>query len=200
MISLSRSKIHISGLDKLPSNGRVLIVSNHTSNFDQIVMMKVLKISPIIFVTKPQNENIPIAGAFIHKAGFVTLDRGNDFNAARSISKCIKYIEDDLGHIAICPEGTRSKTGELLNFKAGSYKIAIKSEAPIVVLALSNCNQIHKNFFWKRTDVYFDIVDCLYYENYKSMNSFEIAEKTKNEIRLKLEQRKEESNNELYFI
>ncbi|MCH5180060.1 MAG: 1-acyl-sn-glycerol-3-phosphate acyltransferase [Erysipelotrichales bacterium] len=192
IISFSRTKIHVTGLDKLPKSGRFVIVNNHTSNFDQIVMMKVLKISPIIFITKPENENIPIAGAFIHKAGFITIDRDNDFNAIKSILKGAKYIEDDLAHISICPEGTRSKSGELLEFKAGAYKVATKVKAPIVTIALTNCNIIHKNFLLKRTHVYFDIVDCLYYEDYKELSTNQIAEMSKEKIQLQINIRKGE--------
>lgn len=192
IISFSRTKVHVTGLEKLPVNGRFVIINNHTSNFDQIVMMKVLKESPIIFITKPQNENIPIAGPFIHKAGFITIDRENDFNAIKSIIKGSKYIEDDLAHISICPEGTRSKSGELLEFKPGAFKVATKAKAPIVVLSLKNCNLIHKNFFLRKTHVYFDIVDCLYYEDYKDLTTVEIAEKTKEEIQLQINIRKGE--------
>lgn len=192
IIGLSRTKVHVTGLEKLPVSGRCVIVNNHTSNFDQIVMMKVLKMSPIIFITKPQNENIPIAGPFIHKAGFITIDRDNDFNAIKSIIKGSKYIEDNLAHISICPEGTRSKSGELLEFKPGAYKVATKAKAPIVVLSLKNCNLIHKNFLLRKTHVYFDIVDCLYYEDYKDLTTVEIAKKTKEKIQLQINIRKGE--------
>ena len=192
IIGFSRTKVHVTGLDKIPVNGRFVIINNHTSNFDQIVMMKVLKASPIIFITKPQNENIPIAGPFIHKAGFITIDRKNDFNAIKSIIKGSKYIEDDLAHISICPEGTRSKSGELLEFKPGAFKVATKAKAPIVVLSLKNCNLIHKNFLLRKTHVYFDIVDCLYYEDYKDLTTVEIAEKTKEAIQLQINIRKGE--------
>lgn len=192
IIFISRVKVHVTGLDKLPKHGRFVIINNHTSNFDQIVMMKVLKPSPIMFITKPQNEKIPIAGAFIHKAGFITIDRDNDFNAIKSILNGMDYLKKDLAHVSICPEGTRSKNGTLLEFKAGSYKVATKAKAPIVVLSLVNCNVIHKNFFLRRTHVYFDIVDCLYYEDYKNMTTAEIAAITKEKIQLQINIRKGE--------
>ncbi len=192
IISFSRTKVHISGLEKLPKDRRFVIINNHTSNFDQIVMMKILKESPIIFITKPQNENIPIAGAFIHKAGFITLDRDNDFNALKSILKATKFIEENLSHISICPEGTRSKSGTLLEFKPGSFKVATKARAPIVVSSLVNCNIIHKNFLLRRTHVYFDIVDCLYYEDYKDLSTIQIAKIAKEKIQLQIDKRKGE--------
>lgn len=169
----------------------MLFVSNHTSNFDQIVLLKILKQKPIICITKPENEKIPIMGAFIHKTGYIAIDRENNFNALSSILKGVRYLKSDLANMYVAPEGTRSKAGELLPFKAGAFKIATKAEAPIVVISLLNCNKIHKNFPFKRTHVYMDVINVIYSEEYETMNSVEISDFVRNEINTQLKKRKE---------
>lgn len=191
LVLLSNTKVHVTGLDKIPNDRRVLFVSNHTSNFDQIVLLKILKQKPIICITKPENEKIPIMGAFIHKTGYITIDRENNFNALSSILKGVRYLKSDLADMYVAPEGTRSKTGELLPFKAGAFKIATKAEAPIVVISLLNCNKIHKNFPFKRTHVYMDVINVIYSEEYETMNSVEISDFVRNEINTQLKKRKE---------
>lgn len=191
LVLLSNTKVHVTGLDKIPNDKRVLFISNHTSNFDQIVLLRVLKQKPIICITKPENEKIPIMGAFIHKTGYIPIDRKNNFNALSSILKGVRYLKSDLADMYVAPEGTRSKSGELLPFKAGAFKIATKADAPIVVISLLNCNKIHKNFPFKRTHVYMDVINVIYSEEYETMNSVEISDFVRNEINTQLKKRKE---------
>ncbi len=189
---LANSRAHVTGLEKIPQNQRFLLVSNHTSNFDHIFILKEIKHFPLICITKPENENIPICGPFIHKAGHIKIDRQDDFKALAAIVKATNYIKNDVANICIAPEGTRSKNGELLPFKAGAFKIATKSEAPIVVVSVLNCNLIHKNFPFKRTNVYFDVIDVIDKDQYKDMSTVELSEKVREKIKKQLELRKGE--------
>ena len=73
------------------------------------------------------------------------------------------------------------------DYKPGCFKIAVKSNCPIVVSSIYGTENIHKNFPWKRTDVYFDIIDVIYPEQYKDMNTIEIAKKVENLVVQKIE-------------
>lgn len=192
LVQFSNSKIYCTGLDKIPNDRKCLIVNNHTSNFDPICIMAALKQSPIICITKPENKKIPICGPFIHRNGFISIDRKSAMKALRSIMRAAKLVEEDKAHICISPEGTRSKTGELLPFKAGSFKTAYYSNSPIVVVSLLNTNKIAKDFPFKRTKVYLDVVDVIYPENYKEKTTIEISEIVRNEIQEQLNIRKGE--------
>ena len=182
LVQLSNTKLHITGLEKIDRKKRNLVISNHISNFDPIVSLVGLKLDPIICVSKPSNMKIPIAGAFIHKAGFIPIDRENDRNAAKSIIKATKFIQNNESSVYICPEGTRSKSLELLEFKAGAFKIATRSNAPIVVLAIKNSHKIVKNFPFKRTHVYIDVLEVINPEDYENKNTIEISEYCKSLI------------------
>lgn len=177
LIFFASIKVHISGLEKLPQTP-FLIVSNHTSMFDPMVILDQLKHQPLSCVTKPENENIILCGPLIHRAGFIPIDRNNAFHAIHSIQRASKYISDFKTCIYICPEGTRSKTGKLLPFHPGSFKIATRTESDIVIASIKNANLVKKNFPFRRTHIYLDILEVLSHSDYQDKNTIELATMT----------------------
>lgn len=186
LIFFANIKVHVKGLERLPKQP-FLIVSNHTSMFDPIVILDKIKYGPLSCVTKPENENIILCGPLIHRAGFIPIDRNNAFNAIHSIQRASNYITKYKTSIYICPEGTRSRSGELLPFHPGSFKIATRTEAPIVIASIRNANQVKKNFPFKRTHIFLDILEVLTYEKYQDKNTTELAALTQELIRKNLE-------------
>ncbi|MCI5606305.1 MAG: 1-acyl-sn-glycerol-3-phosphate acyltransferase [Treponema sp.] len=179
--------IHADGLEKLPENTHFMFVSNHRSNFDNIVQGVVLKKEHIAFVSKPENFKIPLARKYIWRNMFLPIERNNVRESAKTIIKAVNYLKDDYFSIGIFPEGTRSKDCTLLPFKPGCFKIAEKSGHPIVVCAIKGTENIHKNFPWKKTDVYCSIVEVISPEQIKTMNTIEISDRVRNLINAKLE-------------
>ncbi len=178
LIFFSNTKVHLLNENLLP-NSRFLLVSNHISNFDPIVLIHKIKAQPLVCITKPQNLKIPVAGPFIKRCGFIPIDRDNAFNALKSINLAAKYLQDNVSNIYICPEGTRSKTGELLPFHAGSFKIAYKANVPIVIASIKNTRKIAKNFPFKRTHVYIKILKIIQLDEMEKLSTNEIAEMTR---------------------
>lgn len=179
-------RIHVKfkGKEKLPKDQRYLIVNNHISNFDQMVMMKYLKPLPIIFISKEGNFKIPIAGKFIYNAGYIKLNRDDPRVGIKAIKKAISYIEENKASISISPEGTRNKTDSiLLPFHPGSFKIATISKAPIVISGIKGTNKVIKRFPWRYTKVEFEILEVLSYDNYKDKTTVEIANYCENIIK-----------------
>ena len=172
-------------------NERCLIVSNHTSNFDPMTIMWFTRNHPTVCVTKPENMDLPIAGPYIWKCGFIPIDRENDFNAVKSIVKAANNIKKDIASVYICPEGTRNHHPEngMLEWHAGSFKIAFKAQCPIVVVAQSNAHKIAKQFWYKHTNYYIDVVEIIPYEKYKDWNTQSLANYCKEIVQKKLEER-----------
>ena len=79
---------------------------------------------------------IPAVGQFLHKAGFMGIDRENDRAALRTILAAAEYIKQDIASVGAYPEGTRNRGEGLLPFRDGVFKIAQKAHAPIVVAAI----------------------------------------------------------------
>ena len=163
-----------------------MLVYNHKSNFDPIIQTYVLKKTNLVHISKPSNFKIPIAGPFIKRCGFLSIDRENSKNALKTIIKAINYISDDIYSVGVSPEGTRNKNDgyDLLPFRNGCFKIALKAKCPIVVCTMKNAQFIHSNFPIKKTTVIMEIVDVLSYEDIKDMDTQEIS----NIVRSKMEE------------
>ena len=178
---LSRTKVTINGEEKLPKDN-FLLVANHISMFDAIIIVDKLKSQPILGITKMENEKIPVCGPFIHSAGFIALDRSNARKAIYCIKKANTFIENKWCNIFVFPEGTRSKDGELLEFHAGSFNIAYRVDAPVVVCNITGTDMIKKNFPFKKNKVTLDIIDVIYASDYQNMNTQGLADMAKEMI------------------
>ena len=113
-----------------PPSGPAVYMFNHASNFDVFALC--MHIPPRTrMVAKKQLGWIPIFGWALHLTGMVMVDRRNHTRAMKQMEKAAKIVHDNRP-IFVSPEGTRSRTGELLPFKKGGFIIAIGAQAPIV--------------------------------------------------------------------
>ena len=158
-MKLLRIRVHVSGMDSIPKDKKVLFVCNHRSNFDPIITWYALKKWKIAFVSKPGNFKIPFFGRIIRKCCFMSIDRENPRKAIVTINSAAKLLEAQEVSIGIYPEGTRSKTCELLPFHNGVCKIAQKAEAPVVVLCVTGTEKISGRTPFQTTDVYLDVLE-----------------------------------------
>ncbi len=144
LMRLFRIRIKLSGIEKLPDCPCVL-VSNHRSDFDPMTVLAVMKGRKPVYISKEANFKIPIVGNFIHHAGFLAIDRGNGMRAMRTLDRAAEMMHDIGVDIGIYPEGTRSKTGELLRFRPGAFVLAKRAEAPIAVMVTRGTEKIGHN-------------------------------------------------------
>lgn len=172
----SRIRIFATGLEKIPQNTCFMFVSNHRSRFDNMIQSPVLNNIDLAFVSKPSNFKIPFGNRYIRRACYLKLDRTDIRQSAQAIQDAIGFLNDQVCSIGIYPEGTRSLSGELLEFKNGCFKIALRSHCPIVVSTIVGTENIHKNFPWRRTVVQMDILDVIPYEQIKDKKTSEIGE------------------------
>lgn len=181
-IRLLHIHIHVDGMEKLPKDGRFLLVCNHRSNFDPILTWQVMKERNLAFVSKAENFQIPIFGRIIRRCCFMAIDRENPRNALLTIEKAAKLISSDEVSIGIYPEGTRSKECVLLPFHNGVFKIAQKASVPIVVASIQGTEQIHKNWYRRRSDVQFRIIETIPTEFVNANRTSAIGEWVHNEL------------------
>ena len=172
----ARIRIFATGLEKIPEDTCFMFVSNHRSRFDNMIQSPVLNNTDLAFVSKPSNFKVPFGGRYIRRACYLKLDRTDIKQSAQAISDAINFLKNQVLSIGIYPEGTRSKTGELLEFKNGCFKIALRGHCPIVVSTIVGTENIHKNFPWRRTTVQMDILDVIPYEKIKDMKTNEIGD------------------------
>lgn len=174
---LTRVRIRVTGIEKVPDDGKFLFVGNHISSYDPMVALWTLRKKNLAFVSKKENLDIKFGGKYILKSGCVGLDRENNREAVKAINKAAQNITDGICAMGIYPEGWVNKTGEgLLPFRNGSFKIAKKAKVPIVVATIANTREIDKNRFLRRTEIRFRIVEVIPYEKIADMKTSEISE------------------------
>ena len=188
-IKLLRIRIHVSGMEKLPKDEKVLFVSNHRSNFDPLITWNVLRQWKIAFVSKPENFKVPFFGRIIRKCCFLPIDRENPRKAIVTINKAAKLLKKQEVSIGIYPEGTRSKTCQLLPFHNGVFKIAQKAETPIALLSITGTEQISKKTPFQPTDVYLDVLEVFPTQGVKETKTEMIGTAVRHLIATNIEKR-----------
>ena len=161
LMFFGRVRVEVTGLEKLPQSGRFLLVSNHRSNYDPIVQLAVLQKYKLAFISKPENFKIPLVGRILRRCCFLPIDRENPRNAITTIHAAARLMEQDTVSVGVYPEGTRSRTGELLPFHSGVLKIAQQAHVPVVVAAIQGAENVGHNFPLRRTTVRLDILETL---------------------------------------
>ena len=194
LVFYARADVSISGTELIPKDTRYLMVSNHRSLADPVVMVNKMPKEEITFVSKPGNLKIPIIGKVMHKCGCLPLDRENNREALKTVKAATEYINKDYCSVVIYPEGTRSKQEGMLPFHAGSFKIAQRADVPVVVVALRNTDKVIHNFPLTKTHVYIDVIgviDAGYVKEHKTKDTAQLAQEM---IEKKLAEEKEKED------
>ena len=178
MLQAGRVRVELVGAEKLPAGG-FLLVGNHRSDFDPITAMWALRKWGLTFVTKKENVDIPVGGRIIVGSGCLSLDRSDDKQGLMVIRQAVRRIRAG-DAIGIYPEGTRSKTGELLPFRVGCFKAAQWAKCPLVVLKVENSELVEKNFLRRKTTVRLTVKAVLPYDEIADMDTAEIGERVRN--------------------
>lgn len=156
--------------------GPYMFVINHRSNFDTMIISHYYKKYYPLMISKPSNFKIPVAGPYIYKVGFLVLPRNDNRAGLAVINRATEYLKEGEYSIGICPEGTRNKgRRDLLPFKDGCFKIAMRASAPIAVFAIDGSENIAKNFPFKRGKVYFTLLKVITPEEYAGKNTHEVG-------------------------
>lgn len=181
IVLISGIRVKINGLEKIPTDQRFLFISNHRSNLDPIVIMDKMRSYDIAFISKISVMHIPAIGKLIHEWCFMSIDRENARNAIKTIQQATNYIKNDIVSIGIYPEGTRSKSQQMGDFHAGSFKIAQKAGCPLVISAVRGTEKVRYRF-WSIDWVQVDVLEVMDGSKVKEIKSVELADHAKSLI------------------
>lgn len=139
LILVSGIKIEVENRDRLQMFDQFIIVSNHMSYFDVFVLIYILNKVPH-FLAKKELFRIPIFGWCLKVADVIEIDRDNPVIALDSIKRALgKGLNKP---IVIYPEGTRSVTGKLQNFRKKGLKLLFKTGLPVIPVVFIGTREV----------------------------------------------------------
>jgi 1-acyl-sn-glycerol-3-phosphate acyltransferase len=154
-LGLAGIRYRVRGREHIPANRAVVFCSNHESNVDPPVLFQALhKRLHVLF--KAELTKLPVLGAVMVAGGFVPVERHRREASMASIERAAASIRDGNSFL-IFPEGTRSRTAEMLPFKKGGFIMAIKAQAPIVPVAVSGGRAAMRKGSWLVRPVMVDV-------------------------------------------
>ncbi len=148
-LALSGMKVRIEGGEHIHGERATVYAVNHTSNVEPPILFHVLSSTfpKLRVLYKAELRKLPILVRAWDLAGFVPLERTNREQSLPAIDVAAEALREGSSFL-IFPEGTRSRTGELLPFKKGGFIMAIKAQAPVVPVAISGArNALRKGSF-----------------------------------------------------
>jgi 1-acyl-sn-glycerol-3-phosphate acyltransferase len=151
-LALSGIRMRVEGIEHLQRNRSAVYAVNHTSNVEPPIIFDVL--SPLFprlkILYKAELRKLPILVRAFDLAGFIPLERANRDQSLPAIERAAEALRSGDSFL-IFPEGTRSRTGELLPFKKGGFIMAIQAQVPIVPVAIRGArNAMKKGSPWIR--------------------------------------------------
>ena len=170
-------KVKAEGLEKIPADGRVLLVCNHLNNADPVIIYhQVKKKQKLAFIAKREVGGMFVVGKLMHKLLCQRINRENDREALKTILKCIDIIKEDKASIAVFPEGGIKGGNVLHPFRGGVFKIALRTQVPIVVCTLWGTQDVfHNGLRLKPTHVDFHVIGVVQPEQYKGMTAMQVG-------------------------
>ncbi|HUI92989.1 MAG TPA: lysophospholipid acyltransferase family protein [Chitinivibrionales bacterium] len=141
LMALCGIRVRAVGVEKLDTGGRYVFIANHQSYFDIPVLYAGLPFS-LSFIAKKELFFIPFFGWGIAAIGHIWIDRENARAARKSITRAIGKLKRQGISLVLFPEGTRSVSGDVGEFKRGSFTLALEAGVPVVPVTIRGTRDI----------------------------------------------------------
>ncbi|HOE08393.1 MAG TPA: lysophospholipid acyltransferase family protein [Treponemataceae bacterium] len=134
VVSLTKSDVEVRGEENIPQDTAVVLIGNHQSYLDIPVLMGYVN-KPIAFIAKSEILKVPVLSKAMKLMQCTFLVRTDMRQSVKAMAEAVETIKKGYSMV-IFPEGTRSKGGPVIDFKAGSFKLAYKSGVPILPVTI----------------------------------------------------------------
>ncbi|MDD3477590.1 MAG: lysophospholipid acyltransferase family protein, partial [Candidatus Izemoplasmatales bacterium] len=169
---------------------KFVVYANHIEYTDPIYVRLLFRKHALAFVAKEPLFKTFLIKNLLNGIGCISIGKDADRSAMKSILESIKRVKDGQP-FGIFPEGKRTYSNDLTEFKAGAFKLAQKANADIVPVCLYNMHGILRKGRIRTQKVYVHIFEAIPHEDFASLDTFVIADRVKSLISSKLEEFKE---------
>ena len=178
--------VNVTGQENLPKEGGYMIYPNHQGKWDLYGIISVHK-EPLSFVMDIRKSKAIFIRQIIDVLRGKRLDKQNDRQAMGIINEVAKEVSEGRKYI-LFPEGDfdKEKKNSLHEFKAGCFKASLKSKTPIIPVALIDSYKPYNSMATGPITTGVHFLKPIFYEEYKDMNTRQIAELVKNRIAEKI--------------
>lgn len=179
--------LRVYGVENIPKENGFLMYGNHQGLFDVLAIAATCD-NPLGAVLKKELAEIPFLKQIKQCTNSFAMDREDIKQSMEVIVNVIKEVKKGRNYL-IFPEGTRSKMGnKMLEFHGGSFKCAIKTKCPVVPIALIDSFKVLDQKGCKPAKVQIHYLEPIMYEEYKNMNTMELAAMVRSRIEATISQ------------
>jgi 1-acyl-sn-glycerol-3-phosphate acyltransferase len=179
-------RIKVTGREKIDRHQTYVMVSNHQSGADIIVLF--LLWVHFKWVAKKSLFYYPIIGWTMWLNRYISLDRVKGSSMRKMMSDAARNLKAG-NSVMIFPEGTRSKDGNIQPFKTGAFHIALSNQVPILPIVIKGTSKaIRKGGFLinRNFHIQANVLDPISYDSIKELDSKQVADKVRELIRREL--------------
>ncbi len=171
-----RVRVILTGKENIPSYRNYVVYSNHIEYTDPLFLMQVYNKTPLAFVAKAPLFKYPVLKNILTGLGNLSITKYADRSALETILKAIKQVKSGMP-MGIFPEGKRTYSNNMIEFKPGAFKLAQKAKADISPVVLYNMHDLSKKVRILPTKVYIHVLPIIKYEDYKDLDTVSLSQK-----------------------
>ncbi len=177
------------GQEKLPKEGGYILYPNHQGKYDVLGIFTGHK-APLSFVMDEAKSHIILVAEFLMLVDGKAIGLTDLRQTLRVFQEMAKEIQTTGKKFILFPEGGYKENNRNIveRFKAGSFKVAYMSKAPVIPVALVDSYKVYNSPHKGPVTTYVYYLDPIYYEEYKDMKTAELAEIVEERIKAKIKE------------
>lgn len=150
-ITGKNTKVTVTGEENIPKDSACVFIGNHQSYFDIPVLLAYAN-KPIAFIAKSEIKKVPFLNKWMDLMECTFLERNNPRQSVQAMAEAVENVKKGYS-LVIFPEGHRSKGKPMQEFKPGSFKLAFRSEAPIIPVTIDGTSKLYEENGLRSADV-----------------------------------------------
>lgn len=147
LVLFSGIRLKVEGMEKLDRQGHYMFIINHTSAYDIPILVIGIPLHTN-FIAKKELFSIPLFGQGLHAIGHIPLNRSSARKARESITKAVKQLHEKHRSMILFPEGTRSLTGRVEEFKRASFALVKEAGIKMVPVLIHGADRVANKKAW----------------------------------------------------